>query len=287
MFCGSRGINPVCATVGNGIEFLFTEYQRGLSYSALNTIRSALSTVIFPTDQSFGSHPLVTRFLKGVFESQPSLPRYQATWNVSDVLNYLRTMGPVEELKLKDLTFKTVMLVVLLSGQRCQTVHAFTLSGMKQLDNQITFEINTLLKTSKPGKHLKPLVFKAYPVDKLLCVVTCLKQYLLKTSVVRDGNNELWLSFNKPHKPVSTDTIARWIKTVMGKAGIDTSCYGAHSTRAASTSAASSTKLPIDIIMKAAGWSSETTFQRFYNKPIEHSANFGEHLLLSYQDVNK
>jgi hypothetical protein len=80
MFCGSRGINPVCATVGNGIEFLFTEYQRGLSYSALNTIRSALSTVIFPTDQSFGSHPLVTRFLKGVFESRPSLPRYQATF---------------------------------------------------------------------------------------------------------------------------------------------------------------------------------------------------------------
>jgi integrase len=158
---------------------------------------------------------------------------------------------------------------------------------MKQLDNQITFEMNTLLKTSKPGKHIKPLVFKAYPVDKFLCVVTCLKQYLLKTSVVRDGNNELWLSFNKPHNPVSKDTIARWIKTVMGKAGIYTSCYGGHSTRSASTSAASSTKLPIDIIMKAAGWSSETTFQRFYNKPIEHSANFGEHLLLSYQDVNK
>jgi integrase len=185
-------------------------------------------------------------------------------------------MGPVEELKLKDLTFKTVMLV-----------HAFTLNGIKHLDNQITFEINTLLKTSKPGKHIKPLVFKAYPVGMLLCVVTSLEQYLLKTSVVRDGNNELWLSFNKPHKPVSKDTIARWIKTVMGKAGIDTSCYAAHSTRSASTSAASSTKLPIDIIMKAAGWSSETTFQRFYNKPIEHSANFWEHLLLSYQDVNK
>ena len=118
-------------------------------------------------------------------------------------------MGPVEELKLKDLTFKTVMLVVLLSGQRCQTVRAFTLNGIKHLDNQITFEINTLLKTSKPGKHIKPLVLKAYPVDKLLCVVTSLEQYLLKTSVVGDGNNELWLSFNKPHKPVSKDTIAR------------------------------------------------------------------------------
>jgi hypothetical protein len=42
-------------------------------------------------------------------------------------------MGPVEELKLKDLTFKTVMLVVLLSSQRCQTVHAFTLSGYETI----------------------------------------------------------------------------------------------------------------------------------------------------------
>ena len=50
-------------------------------------------------------------------------------------------MGPVEELKLKDLTFRTVMLVVLLSGQRCQTVHALTLSGMEEVDDQITLEI--------------------------------------------------------------------------------------------------------------------------------------------------
>jgi hypothetical protein len=55
--------------------------------------------------QLFGSHHLVTRFLKGVFESLPFLPRYQATWNVSDFSNYLRTLGPVKELMLKDLTF--------------------------------------------------------------------------------------------------------------------------------------------------------------------------------------
>ena len=124
VFCCSRKINPVCGTVESGIEFLFTEYQRGLSYSVLNIIRSALSTVIFPHNQSFGRHPLVSRFLKGVFES------YKVTWNVSSVLDYLRKMGPVEHLKLKALSLKTVMLVALLSGQRCQTVHALTLSGM-------------------------------------------------------------------------------------------------------------------------------------------------------------
>ena len=43
----------------------------------------------------------------------------------------------------------------------------------------------------------------------------------------------------------------------MAKAGIDTSVYKAHSTRAA---------------VKQAGWSSESTFARFYDKPIQDAA---------------
>ena len=77
---------------------------------------------------------------------------------------------------------------------------------MKQTDNH-----NTLLKTSRPGKHIEPLSFKSYPDDKLLCVVTCLKQYLQKTSQVRDGNDKLWLSFNKPHKPVVVIKCPDWL----------------------------------------------------------------------------
>ena len=83
-----------------------------------------------------------------MFQSRPSFPRYKSTWNVSDVLSYLQTMGPTENLKLPDLSLKTVMLVTLLSGQRCQTVHALTLSGMKQTDTRTTCELNALLKTS-------------------------------------------------------------------------------------------------------------------------------------------
>ena len=52
--------NPVFATVANGIDFLFTKYEKGLSNSALNTIRSALSTVIFPPNQSFVTRAATT-----------------------------------------------------------------------------------------------------------------------------------------------------------------------------------------------------------------------------------
>ena len=42
----------------------------------------------------------------------------------------------------------------------------------------------------------------------------------------------------------------------------------AHSTRAASSSAAKSAGIPLSDIMKWAGWSRQSTFERFYHKPI-------------------
>ena len=63
-------------------------------------------------------------------------------------------------------------------------------------------------------------------------------------------------------------------------AGIDTSTFGVHSTRAASTSAAKAHNVSITTIMKSAGWSSKSTFSKFYKKAIAGAKeNFGQKLL--------
>ena len=181
LFCTSRKVNPLCGTITNAIDFLITQCKRGLTYSSLNTARCALSTVILlPNGNTFGNHPLVTRLMKGVFESRPTLPRYNSIWNLSTVLDFIKTLGPNEELSLINVTLKCVTLVALLSGQRCQTIHALRISGMKETNGQIRFDISTLLKTSKPGKHQEPLTFKPYTYDSQLCVVKCLQQYINK-----------------------------------------------------------------------------------------------------------
>ena len=111
----SRKVNPLCGTITNGIDFLVTKYKHGLTYSSLNTARSALSTVILmPNGNTFENHPLVTRLMKGVFESRPTLPRYNSIWNLSTVLDFIKTLGPNEELSLKNVTLKCVTLVALL-----------------------------------------------------------------------------------------------------------------------------------------------------------------------------
>ena len=94
-FCQSQGINRLDASVENGIDFLATLFTSGLGYSAINTARSALSSVlILPNNITFGAHPLVARFQNGVFELKPSLPRHSSIWDVSIVLQHLRSLGP-------------------------------------------------------------------------------------------------------------------------------------------------------------------------------------------------
>lgn len=214
-------------------------YQGGVGYSAVNTARSALSTaIVLPGGDKFGSHSLVTRFMKGVFETRPSLPRYNETWNIDIVLRYLANLGSPQDVNLKTLTYKLVMLLALLSGQRRQTLHALDIGSMQLTSETCTFVITSLLKTSRPGKHLSPVRFVEYKLDKNLCIIKHIEEYIQRTKVLRGEQSRLLISYQRPHRVVSVDTISRWLKTILNLAGIDTSKFGAHSTRSAVTSAA-------------------------------------------------
>jgi len=73
------------------------------------------------------------------------------------------------------------------------------------------------------------------------------------------------------------------LKHELKLAGIDTSTFGAHSTRAASTSAAKAQKLSITTIMDSAGWYSENTFMKYYKAIFKPADNFGQKLLTALQ----
>jgi hypothetical protein len=48
-YCCERSINHISPNVGTAIDFLH-EFYKGLSYRTLNTLRSALSSVVQPID---------------------------------------------------------------------------------------------------------------------------------------------------------------------------------------------------------------------------------------------
>ena len=112
--------------------------------------------------------------------------------------------------------------------------------------------------------------FKVFSDNPNICVVSTLNEYIGRTAVHRGEHKHLLLSYAKPFKPVTVDTISRWLKLVLVQAGIDTTLFKAHSTWCAAVSKANSNGLHIDHILKTAGWSSECTFA----KPIMTKVEF-------------
>ena len=79
---------------------------------------------------------------------------------------------------------------------------------------------------------------------------------------------KLFVAIVKPHKPVASCTIARWLSKTFKLAGIDVSIYSGHSVMGASTPAAAGVGITMSNTMQAEDWaedwSSELVFRNFY-----------------------
>jgi hypothetical protein len=209
-----------------------------------------------------GAHPTVIRLLKGMFNLRPSFPKTNVTWDPEIVFKFLKRLAPAKELSLKNLTFKVVTLIWLLTGQRCQSLALMDIRNFTVTNHVVKIRFGDLLKQTRPGYQQKELTTKAYAPDRRLCIVTYLKAYLARTKVIRKrgGTSQLVISFHSPFRGVSKNTISRYLRTVMIESGLDMSIFTPHSIRGASTSAAARARVPMDTILSTGGWSRESTF---------------------------
>ena len=279
-YCQAHGIrNHLTTTVVICIEYLTSLYTLGKSYSTINSARSALSQFVQLEDCShhndFGKHPLTLKFMKGVYKLRPPKSKYRSTWDVKLVLDYLRKLKN-DTACLKALSFKCAMLLALATGQRVQTLTALELSQIVEQPEKITFCVNKILKTSKPGVSHQVEVF-AFHADKAICPLICLRKYIERTHNIRGATNQLFISFQKPNGAVTSQTISRWLTTTLHNAGVNC-LFTAHSTRGAASSKAA---LIIDInaVLKQVGWRSERTFARHYQKTITKNDIFSNAVL--------
>ena len=280
-WCQERGRDPIRGPVADILNFLAELFEQGFQYRLLNAYRSAISSVHEKIDGiQVGKHPIVSRMLKGVFNERPPRPKYESVWKVDQVLTMFREDGGSASLSLQDLTVKTAMLLVLTRPCRGADLAALDLRNRSYVPEGVVFQPYHLSKQSRPSHHGTSFFFPSFDEDKRLCPVETLKIYEERTAFFHDssGENRVFCSFIGKHGPVTSSTIARWLKTCLQKAGIDTSKFKAHSTRAAAATKAAMSGLTVDKIMKAADWSSEGVFQKFYYRP-QHSGKFGSAVL--------
>ena len=279
MYCSERQLDEAQPSVAQVLNFLSDLFTKGLSYSAINAARSALSSFIKIEGYPAGAHPTVIRLLRGVFNERPALPKTGVTWDVELLLNFLKTVSPAHSLSLLDLSIKAVTLLLILTGHRGQNIQFIDLRNLSVSNDEVRYRYGDLLKTTRPGHHQREVRIRAYTPDCRLCVCTILKEYLERTSAVRGDITALFITSQKPHKAVSRSTISRWFKRAMQAAGVDTSIFTAHSVRSASTSKAALSQVSIKTILATAGWSRATTFSRYYERPIVDAHTFSDAIM--------
>lgn len=273
IYCKDKNLDIFEADSSKVLSFLTLKFEEGASYSSLNTHRSALSIIL-------GTHvtvnDCVNRFLKGVYRLAPPTPKYSTTWDTNIVLNYLSTMYPYDNIDLVDLSHKTCSLLAIASAQRMQTISLIKLKNISKHDNEIVIKISDLIKTSKPAA-CQPLIRLPFiRTNPSICPALAVETYIEKTRDLRHNLPEehLFIGVRRPHKKVCSQTLARWVKTVLQASGIDISVFGAHSTRSASTSAAYRSGVNLEVVRKAAGWSNTSNvFFKYYRRDTANSNN--------------
>ena len=286
VFCKEHSLCPQKPTFELALQFLVWLHEKhAAKYSTIHSARSAMSAFT-PTQQemTFGKDPLVSRVVKGMFRERPRIPRKVVVYDTNKVIRHFSNMPRNKDLMLEQLTKKLTTLLCILSGQRSQTLSKLYIDHMHKDDNIFTFFIPKMLKSTTPTFHQEPLEFHYFPYEKNTCVYSCLEEYLERTKLTRenlpredDEKLPLILSYHPPHNPVKSATLARYVKEMLGEAGIDITVFTTHSTRSASTSKGNNLGLSLKDISKAAGWRGESTFQKHYKFKV--TKNLGTALL--------
>ena len=281
-WCIEQGVDPISVPIYRRCGKFLGTAPRGRLLILFRCYRSMKASMHVPVDgNSVGQHPLVCRLLKGAFHLRLPLPCYTGTLDVSRVLVYLDSHDLEHtNFTLKLLTLRTVMLLTLTHLSRSVDLAGLSPAGFRMTPEGAVFLPVAQAKQSNPSRVVKELFFPRFAENAKLCPVRSLSLYLERTRQLRGSVDQLFIAIIKLHLPVTSSTIARWLK-VIGALRIDTNIIKTHSVRSAATSAAANQGVTTEGILKAADWSTESSFQWFYYKPL-HNTEFPITVLSSF-----
>ena len=114
-----------------------------------------------------------------------------------------------------------------------------------------------------------------FPESPSIYPVLSLKDYLVRTApLCAVDAQHMFIQLRQPHKSVSSQTLARWITSMMADAGVDTSSFHQHSTRSALAAwlETGTKKMSVAQICRNAQWSNlTTTYRKLYHKVVLHT----------------
>ena len=153
-------------------------------------------------------HPRVSDLLTDIFNKNPPQPKFNFIWDVKRVLNFLSSQRFGTNGNLKDLTLKLTLLLALTSAGKASDIAYFDTRYQVKHPSGYIFQFGKNTKTSTRTRQKKPLKIYPFRENKNLCVCHHIDLYLDKMKEFHKIETQLLLSFVKPHKGFTTQTIS-------------------------------------------------------------------------------
>lgn len=238
----------------------------GLSESRIRTAVAALKFFLKVYRRlDLVDTPLIDLFSRGAQNLAP-LPKQKLTiWNPETVLTWISNQ-PVPTSFLPSAR-EAVVLLLLATGWRVDDLWKLAFK-VEFLETCATFFFEQRQKCKIKGKFTTSQEVTRFLSCKRVCPIRAMSNFL--ELVVPRQKNQVFLFISSSGERVSKDTLRHWVVNILSNAGIDAS---AGSCRSASTSAACARQCSIDDIMISAGWSSKSTFRRFYHRKVTPTGN--------------
>ena len=113
-------------------------FEKGHAYSTTNSAKCAIATIIhIPPYESLNKHPLISKYMTGIFNLRLPKPKLSFVWDNSGILSSLGII--VCYLSDIILTQKLIILLLLLMAHRLSTIKLFCINNVVLNDLSVTF----------------------------------------------------------------------------------------------------------------------------------------------------
>lgn len=267
-WCASNSVNqsnPSATHLALFLCYLHTDLN--LAPRTIKLHKSVVCTFSNPSNVvSLGSHPIVTRIIKGIELSKPPTVK-KNIWDVSEIIQWISD-NPPQENSLFQLSRHVTLLLLLSSGRR---IHDLTLLHISS-DDMVTTK-DSLIFWPKFGSKTDSVRFrqsgwelKSGQIKNLDIPFWTLKLISLSENrrTARENLTNLFITTRGVVKAASRSVIAGWVRTAFESAGIDAPPGSVRSAVASKNI----NSLPLDEVLRMGNWRSEMTFFKHYFKEV-------------------
>lgn len=123
---------------------------------------------------------LLRRFMRAAFLEKPAAcSRVRETWDVTQMLDHLKSLGPIESLPVRSLTHRTFALLLIYSCWRISNLMCLSVDPAfcSVSNNSLTLQFGPGLKQDRIN-HMCPPIQLEQALDEALCPVHHLTAYL-------------------------------------------------------------------------------------------------------------